>query len=93
MLDGGKNDEKIIAIPFTDPGYNGHRELTDLPAHIFDEMAHFFAVYKALEGKEACLLYTSPAWTHRPWPSADPAWSPPLSPSSSPSPGGPFSWG
>ena len=53
MLDGGKNDEKIIAIPFTDPGYNGHRELTDLPAHIFDEMAHFFAVYKALEGKEA----------------------------------------
>ena len=53
MLDGGKNDEKIIAIPFTDPGYNGHRELTDLPAHIFDAMAHFFAVYKALEGKEA----------------------------------------
>ena len=25
----------------------------DLPAHIFDEMAHFFTVYKALEGKEA----------------------------------------
>lgn len=53
MIDQGKLDEKIIAIPFTDPGYNGHRELTDLPAHIFDEMAHFFAVYKALEGKEA----------------------------------------
>ena len=53
MLDGGKNDEKIIAIPFTDPGYNGHRELTDLPAHIFDEMAVVVAVYKALEGKEA----------------------------------------
>lgn len=52
MLDGGKHDEKIIAIPFSDPGYNCHRELTDLPAHIFDEMAHFFSVYKALEGKE-----------------------------------------
>ena len=25
----------------------------DLPGHIFDEMAHFFTVYKALEGKEA----------------------------------------
>ena len=25
----------------------------DLPGHIFDEMAHFFSVYKALEGKEA----------------------------------------
>jgi inorganic pyrophosphatase len=24
----------------------------DLPGHIFDEMAHFFSVYKALEGKE-----------------------------------------
>ena len=23
----------------------------DLPGHIFDEMAHFFTVYKALEGK------------------------------------------
>lgn len=22
MLDGGKNDEKIIAIPFSDPTYN-----------------------------------------------------------------------
>ena len=25
----------------------------ELPGHIFDEMAHFFSVYKALEGKEA----------------------------------------
>lgn len=52
MLDGGKNDEKIIAIPFSDPTYNVYHNLFDLPAHIFDEMAHFFAVYKALEGKE-----------------------------------------
>lgn len=52
MLDDGKNDEKIIAIPFADPTYSDYTDLTDLPAHIFDEMAHFFAVYKALEGKE-----------------------------------------
>ncbi|MEG2455304.1 MAG: inorganic diphosphatase [Oscillospiraceae bacterium] len=52
MLDGGKNDEKIIAIPFSDPGYNSYKELTDLPPHVFDEMGHFFSVYKALEGKE-----------------------------------------
>ena len=52
MLDGGKNDEKIIAIPFADPTYNTFRDLMDLPAHIFDEMAHFFTVYKSLEGKE-----------------------------------------
>jgi len=53
MLDNGKNDEKIIAIPFSDPSYNSYRDLYDLPGHIFDEMAHFFSVYKALEGKEA----------------------------------------
>ena len=53
MLDGGRNDEKIIAIPFSDPTYNQYRDLKELPAHIFDEMAHFFTVYKALEGKQA----------------------------------------
>ena len=53
MIDGGRGDEKIIAIPFSDPSYNAHHELTDLPGHIFDEMAHFFSVYKALEGKDA----------------------------------------
>lgn len=52
MLDGGRNDEKIVAIPFADPTYNGYKDISDLPKHIFDEMAHFFSVYKALEGKE-----------------------------------------
>ena len=53
MLDGGHRDEKIICIPFTDPTYNTYKDLMDLPGHIFDEMAHFFTVYKALEGKDA----------------------------------------
>lgn len=53
MLDGGRKDEKIIAIPFADPTYNQYRDITELPGHIFDEMAHFFTVYKALEGKQA----------------------------------------
>lgn len=52
MLDDGKNDEKIIAIPFADPTYCDYRELTELPKHIFTEMTHFFSVYKNLEGKE-----------------------------------------
>ncbi len=49
MDDGGKKDEKIIAIPFDDPTYNGYQDLKELPAHIFDEMRHFFSVYKQLE--------------------------------------------
>lgn len=51
MVDGGMRDEKIIAIPFHDPTYNGYHDISDLPKHIFDEMSHFFSVYKALEGK------------------------------------------
>ena len=53
MQDQGKMDEKIIAIPFEDPTYNTYQDIWELPGHIFDEMAHFFSVYKALEGKEA----------------------------------------
>ncbi|MBQ9980877.1 MAG: inorganic diphosphatase [Oscillospiraceae bacterium] len=53
MLDGGKNDEKIIAIPFADPTYNQYRDISELPNHTFEEMCHFFTVYKNLEGKEA----------------------------------------
>ncbi len=52
MLDGGRKDEKIIAIPFADPTYNQYQDIADLPLHIFNEMTHFFAVYKALEHKE-----------------------------------------
>ena len=53
MLDDGRNDEKIIAIPYADPTYNKYRDISDLPSHIFDEMLHFFNVYKMLEEKEA----------------------------------------
>ncbi|MEG0912382.1 MAG: inorganic diphosphatase [Oscillospiraceae bacterium] len=52
MMDQGKLDEKIIAIPFNDPTYNNYKDIGELPAHIFDEMRHFFSVYKSLEGKD-----------------------------------------
>lgn len=51
MIDGDKSDEKIIAIPFNDPTYNGYKDISQLPEHIFDEMCHFFEVYKKLENK------------------------------------------
>ena len=52
MLDGGKLDEKIIAIPFQDPNYNEYQDILEVPKHVFDEMKHFFTVYKNLERKE-----------------------------------------
>ena len=51
MDDNGSVDEKIIAIPDTDPNYNTYKSINDLPKHIFDEMQHFFSVYKQLEDK------------------------------------------
>ena len=51
MIDNGRNDEKVIAIPFNDPTYNKYTSIHQLPNHIFDEMRHFFTVYKNLENK------------------------------------------
>ena len=55
MVDNGHSDEKIIAIPFDDPNYNMHKDIKDRPSHIFDEMRHFFTVYKMLENKETAV--------------------------------------
>lgn len=52
MVDSGSNDEKVIAIPTDDPTYNQYKDISDLPAHIFEEMKNFFSVYKELENKE-----------------------------------------
>jgi len=55
MLDNGRADEKIIAIPYGDPTYNGYRSIHTLPKHVTDEMHHFFSVYKALERKDTAV--------------------------------------
>lgn len=52
MIDGGSLDEKIIAIPTGDPTYNEYYDIHELPKHVFDEMMHFFEVYKSLEHKQ-----------------------------------------
>lgn len=55
MIDNGKKDDKIIAIPFNDPNHNIYKDLDQLPSHVFDEMRHFFSVYKNLENKETAV--------------------------------------
>lgn len=52
MRDNGDKDEKIIAIPYNDPMYNYYTDIEQLPKHIFEEIQHFFTVYKDLENKE-----------------------------------------
>ena len=51
MIDNGHHDDKIIAIPLSDPTYNSYTSIDELPSHIFEEMVHFFKVYKELEHK------------------------------------------
>lgn len=55
MLDGGKLDDKIIAVAFSDPFFNTYTSIDQLPPHIFDEMMHFFSVYKQLESKTTAI--------------------------------------
>ena len=44
MNDNGFKDDKIIAIPVSDPMYNGYKSIFELPPHIFAEMEHFCKV-------------------------------------------------
>ena len=55
MIDNGRFDEKIIAIPFEDPTYNTYTDISQIPSHIYEEMIHFFKVYKELEGKQTAV--------------------------------------
>ena len=52
MHDNGMGDEKIIAIPYSDPTYMGYTDISELPKHIFQELKHFFSIYKELEEKD-----------------------------------------
>jgi inorganic pyrophosphatase len=52
MIDEDEADEKIVAIPINDPFLNSYKDLNELPQHQFQEIKHFFEVYKYLENKE-----------------------------------------
>ncbi len=51
MIDNDELDEKIIAVPVSDPANNCYRDISELPQHLMTETKHFFEVYKTLEGK------------------------------------------
>lgn len=58
LTDKDETDEKIIAIPYGDPQYNSYKDISNLPAHILDELKHFLSVYKQLENKVVKVLKT-----------------------------------
>lgn len=61
MMDKGMPDDKILAVPATDPLAVDYRNISDLPQHFLREVAHFFEVYKDLEGVRTKPLGWEPA--------------------------------
>ncbi len=55
MIDNGEIDEKIIAIPINDPSMTEYNDISELPSHLLNEIAHFFEVYKILEDKHTAI--------------------------------------
>ena len=52
MIDGGVEDDKIIAIHEDDPQYNCYHHIDDLPPHTLKTLQRFFEDYKILENKQ-----------------------------------------
>ncbi len=50
MLDKGDHDDKILCVPVGNPYFKTFHDLIDVPPHFLEEVAHFFTVYKDLEG-------------------------------------------
>lgn len=51
MLDGGEEDNKILAVPLDDPRFLGVKELEDIEPHILLEITDFLTNYKRLQKK------------------------------------------
>lgn len=52
MVDAGEADNKILAVPVTDPRFNDVLSLDDIPAHVLKEIQNFFETMKILQNKK-----------------------------------------
>jgi inorganic pyrophosphatase len=52
MIDGGKEDDKVLAVPVGEPDFADIHNYTQIFSHQLRKISHFFETYKALEGKE-----------------------------------------
>lgn len=49
LQDRGESDDKILAVPSTDPQYADYHDINDLPKHFPKAVEHFFVTYKTLQ--------------------------------------------
>jgi inorganic pyrophosphatase len=52
MVDDGKPDDKVLAVPVSEPAYADIHNYTQIFPHTLRTIAHFFETYKLLEGKQ-----------------------------------------
>lgn len=55
MQDDGEGDDKILCVPVDDIRAEDMKDVSDIPAAVRQEIAHFFQVYKELEGKKVVI--------------------------------------
>lgn len=55
MLDSGKKDDKILCVPLHDVRFSDISDIKNIQKSILNEISHFFAVYKQLEGKKVVI--------------------------------------
>jgi inorganic pyrophosphatase len=51
MIDSGEGDDKVIAVPNTDPRWDHVKDLSDVNPYTLKEMQHFYETYKTIEKK------------------------------------------
>ena len=52
MTDGGKQDDKVLAVPVGEPAFEEIHNYSQIFPHLLRKISHFFETYKALEGKK-----------------------------------------
>ena len=51
MTDGGEEDDKVLAVPVSEPAFEEIHNYTQIFPHLLRKVSHFFETYKQLEGK------------------------------------------
>ena len=56
MLDEGKEDDKVVAVPVGEPAFDEIYNHSQIFPHTLRKISHFFETYKLLEGKETSVV-------------------------------------
>ena len=52
----GRPEHKLLGVPVREPRFAEYGDISDVPGHLLREIAHFFEVFKDLEGSDIGVL-------------------------------------